>query len=434
MINSKVAPWCIRPLLLGVAALLVACNEGGGNDDDTRIAVAKKTRGSDVRKISMEQAQSLQGAGAQVAATRCYGLAPRDGSSPSPEPEPHGVTLAISPIHLYIHEVHPRDVATAEAQEYTRDISLQGYEQLDCQQPIVWVEELPDAFAEPINPHALQAAGFVTLGNGLPLARDKMPASGNVVFRTAAEWQAAWIGNQAGGGAVEPLPEVDFGKYMVAGIDRIFGAGCEAAGIAKVEQSAAVLTVHTWFAGPPRGAACIPIVAHTNQFVLLPQSSLPVQFISSTVPPSNSILDTQLQLQASLYEDRVGKAGGGSSCTPLAVSFAARAETGAFPAQLKVNAVAVAQNGVTRWLQPASTSETGVAQHTITDSNWLYDVPAGTAGSKSEPVLRGVARGCTSPQFKIDQPVTVLLSVAAADGQAELVANASLDAAAAVTH
>ena len=32
MINSKVAPWCTRPLLLGVAALLVACNEGGGND------------------------------------------------------------------------------------------------------------------------------------------------------------------------------------------------------------------------------------------------------------------------------------------------------------------------------------------------------------------------------------------------------------------
>lgn len=59
---------------------------------------------------------------------------------------------------------------------------------------------------------------------------------------------------------------------------------------------------------------------------------------------------------------------------------------------------------------------------------------AGTPDSKSEPVLRGVARGCTSPQFKIDQPVTVLLSVAAADGQVELAANASLDAAAAVTH
>ena len=434
MINSKVAPWCTRPLLLGVAALLVACNEGGGNDDDTRIAVAKKTRGSDVRKFSTEQAQSLQGAGAQVAATRCYGLAPRDGSSPSPEPEPHGVTLAISPIHLYVHEVHPRDVAAAEAQGYTRDISLQGYEQLDCQQPIVWVEELPDASAEPINPQALQAAGFVTFGSELSLAHDKLPASGDVVFRTAAEWQAAWAGNQAGGGAAAPLPEVDFGKFMVVGIDRVLGTGCEAAGIAKVEQSAAVLTVHTWFAGPPRGAACIPIVAHTNHFVLLPQSTLPVQFSEYPLQAISPSWSWPMQLQVAAVEDRLGKPGVNSSCTPLGVEFAVRVPEAAFPQRFKVNAVAVAQGGVTRWLQPASASETGIAQRLVTDSHWLNDAAPGTPDSKSEPILRGVARGCTSPQFKLGEPVTVLLSVAAADGQAELVATSSLNVLVAVAN
>ena len=286
------------------------------------------------------------------------------------------------------------------------------------------------ASTEPINPQALQAAGFITLGNGLPLARDKMPASGNVVFRTAAEWQAAWVGNQAGGGAAEPLPEVDFGKYMVAGIYRIFGTGGEDAGIAKVEQSAAVLTVHTWFAGPPRGAASIPFVIHKNHFVLLPQSTLPVQFAEHPLQAISPIWDgqLQLQLQATVYEDRTVKISGSTVCTPLVTTFAVLGGAG-FPQQFKVNAVAVAQDGVTRWLQPASASETGVAQHTITDSNWLYDVPAGTAGSKSEPVLRGVARGCTSSRFKLDQPVVVLLSVAASDGQAELVAGATLTAA-----
>lgn len=433
MINSKVAPWCTRPLLLGVAALLVACNEGGGNDDDTRIAVAKKTRGSDVRKISTEQAQSLQGAGAQVAATRCYGLAPRDGSSPSPEPEPHGVTLAISPIHLYVHEVHPRDVAAAEAQGYTRDISLQGYEQLDCQQPIVWVEELPDASTEPINPQALQAAGFVTLGSGLPLARDKIPESGNAVFRTATEWQAAWAGNQAGGGAAEPLPEVDFGKYMVAGIDRVLGTGCEDAGIAKVEQSATALTVHTWFAGPPRGAVCTAMVSRINRFVLLPQSTLPVQFAEHPLQAISPSWSWPLQLQATVSEDRTVKTGGSTVCTPLVTTFAVRGGEG-FPQQFKVNAVAVAQDGVTRWLQPASASETGIAQRLVTDSHWLNDAAPGTPDSKSEPILRGVARGCTSPQFKLGEPVTVLLSVAAADGQAELVATSSLNALVAVAN
>lgn len=291
----------------------------------------------------------------------------------------------------------------------------------------------PASSAEPINPQALQAAGFVTLLTTLP-GFDDLQLPAKLVFRSAAEWQAAWLGSRQQGEASIPAPDVDFDKYMVAGLATLASNGCEATGISRVEQSATAITVHSWVSEPPPAdAACTANVSRISQFVLLPKSSLPVQFVEHPLATAFPAWRLQLPVQATVYEDRTAKTGGSTACTPLVTTFAVRGGAG-LPQQFRVNAVAVAQYGVTRWLQPASASETGVAQHTITDSNWLYDVPAGTAGSKSEPVLRGVARGCTSPQFKIDQPVTVLLSVAAADGQVELAANASLDAAAAVTH
>ena len=167
-------------------------------------------------------------------------------------------------------------------------------------------------------------------------------------------------------------------------------------------------------------------------FALVPRSSSPVQFVEHSWQGANPAWSRQLLAAAAPYENRmpqVTAAGSSPACTQLIVPFAVRGSGAGLPQSLKVNAVAVAQDGVTRWLQPASASETGITQGLISDSSWLQDVASGTAGIRSEPVLRGVARGCTSPQFKLDQPATVLLSVAAADGQAELVAQSTLTAA-----
>lgn len=69
--------------------------------------------------------------------------------------------------------------------------------------------------ADPLN-DAVQVAGFVTLASELiGLGQLQLPA--NLVFRTAAEWQAAWRSRSQG---TEPVPEVDFDKYMVIGIAR----------------------------------------------------------------------------------------------------------------------------------------------------------------------------------------------------------------------
>ena len=285
-----------------------------------------------------------------------------------------------------------------------------------------------DASTDPINPQAVQAAGFATLSTVLPGFQDlQLPA--NLVFRNEAEWQAAWLGRSQPTELRAPAPEVDFNKYMVVGIARE-GGGCDSAGIARVEQSAIALTVHGWFADPPPpGTACTANLVFISHFGLVPRSSLPVQFTEQARSAALPSWHSQLYAQAAPYENRMPQAGSSPACTQLIVPFAVRGSGAGLPQSLKVNAVAVAQDGVTRWLQPASPSETGITQGVITDSNWLQDVAAGTAGIRSEPVLRGVARGCTSSKFKLDQPVTVLLSVAAADGQAELVAQSTLTAA-----
>ena len=176
-------------------------------------------------------------------------------------------------------------------------------------------------------------------------------------------------------------------------------------------------------------AVCTADYRRSTHFVLLPKSTLPVQFVEHLRAEILPAWHAQLYAQAAPYENRMPQAGSSPACTQLIVPFAVRGSGAGLPQSLKVNAVAVAQDGVTRWLQPASASETGITQGVITDSNWLQDVAGGTAGIRSEPVLRGVARGCTSSKFKLDQPVTVLLSVAAADGQAELVAQSTLTAA-----
>lgn len=288
----------------------------------------------------------------------------------------------------------------------------------------------PTASTEPINQQALQAAGFVSLARGLPIAEDKIPASGEMVFRTAAEWQAVWA-RQRPGTEVDTPPQVDFGKFMVVGISGDI-VGCRGIGISKAELSASALTVHRWYGSPPPKELniCPHLMYRDDQLVLVPQSSLPVQFVERKWEEANPAWSPQLHLQAEPYENRMPQAtsNGSPACTQLIVPFAVRAAEGSLPQSLKVNAVAVTQDGVTRWLQPASASETGINQGLISDSDWLHDAAAGAAGIRAEPVLRGVARGCTSPQFKLDQPVRVLLSVAAADGQAELAADATLTA------
>ena len=286
------------------------------------------------------------------------------------------------------------------------------------------------ASVEPINPRALQAAGMVTLRRQLSQITEDMD---QMVIRSAAEWQAIWSGKLAEG---ETVPDVDFDKYMVIGVTAT-GNNCHHIGISDVQPSATALTVHQWHGFPPptlmngRLNICSHLFSRDEHFVLVPQSDLPVQFVDHTWETANPAWLPSLQAQARPYESRMPQIidnNNPTACTELIVPFAVRATNGELPQQLKVNAVGVAQQGVTHWLQPASASETGVAPHLVTDNDWLQDAAAGATGGKVEPVLRGVARGCTSAKFQIDLPVTVLISVGAADGKAEVSTDANLAA------
>lgn len=265
---------------------------------------------------------------------------------------------------------------------------------------------------------AVQAAGFVTLAKDI-YGLDNLQLPAILVFRTAAEWRAAWLSRSQG---TEPVPEVDFEKYMVIGIARQGTSGCDGVGIARIEQSASALTVHGWFADPPPpGTGCTAVYPVNNHFVLAPRSSLPVQFTEQVRSAALPAWGLKLEAKATAYENRTGgvivnvdrPADRSSTCNPLTVSFDIRATDGNLPQQLKVNAVAVAQYGVTYWLQPTRASDTAIVQSLSPDN-------------RPEPVLRGTVGACTSPQLNVDSPVNVLLSVATADGRMELSADATL--------
>lgn len=399
----------LRSALLGLVALLAACNDDNGGDDE-RVAVGKKM-GTEFIKLSptaRNQAQALQAAGVQVSAMRCYEpLATPDSAQAGSSV--HG----IPPAYLFVYDIPARDVAAARVLGFEPEVSLQGYRQFaDCLQPMEWVEELPDASAEPINPQALQAAGFVTLASEV-MGFDNLKLPANLVFRTAAEWQAAWLGRSQG---TEPVPEVDFDKYMVIGVARQGINGCDGIGVARIEQSASALIVHGWFADPPGPTIlCTANYTVNNHFVLVPRSTLPVQFTEQVRSAALPAWGLKLQAKATAYENRSGgvivnidrPSDPGKSCNPLTVSFDVRAADGNLPQQLKVNAVTVAQYGLTHWLQPIKASDTGIVQSLSPDN-------------QPEPVLRGVVNACTSPQFSVGSPVIVRLSVATADGQVEL--------------
>lgn len=265
---------------------------------------------------------------------------------------------------------------------------------------------------------AVQAAGFVTLASEI-MGFDKLKLPANLVFRTTAEWQAAWLGRSQG---TERVPEVDFNKYMVIGVARQGINGCDGVGVARIEQSASALIVHSWLADPPGPSIlCTANYPVNNHFVLVPRSTLPVQFTEQVRSAALPAWGLKLQAKATAYENRTGgvivnidrPSDPGKSCNPLTVSFDVRAADGNLPQQLKVNAVAVAQYGLTHWLQPVKASDIAIAQSLSPDN-------------QPEPVLRGVVNACTSPQFNLGSPVIVLLSVATADGQMELSADATL--------
>lgn len=276
--------------------------------------------------------------------------------------------------------------------------------------------EVPPEVAPPINPEAVKAAGFITLVP--PSGRGAFVERENLVIRNPAEWQALWTKYVAALGWAEPLPEVDFTQFMVLGIVRSGPNGCYGAGIEKVEQSASAVTVNLWFhddTGP--GGACPAVPSDDVHLVLVPQSSLPVQFVERTRPVFQIDWGNgRPALQVVPYLQSFKPGTGNPACAQLVVPFALRnadyQQIGEqlFPSQLKVNAVGVVQEGKIRWLQPLA-GPTDVTRHWITDSDWLHDTSAGATGSKFERVLRGEARACAPAGLRLDQPVDVIFSL-----------------------
>lgn len=143
-----------------------------------------------------------------------------------------------------------------------------------------------------------------------------------------------------------------------------------------------------------------------------------------------------LRAQASAWEDRMPRVvlpGESPTCTPLIVAFAIRAGASGFPPGLTAESVSVSRPGSMTWVAPVSRGETGLTPRWVNETDWmslLGTTEGGApAGRVQEQVLAGVARGCSSRDFKEGDELLVGVKVVAPGGESTVLARAELSAA-----
>ena len=153
----------------------------------------------------------------------------------------------------------------------------------------------------------------------------------------------------------------------------------------------------------------------------------------NTSPPENQAL----RAQANVWENRMPRAEipgmVEQPCTSLIVSFSLRAGTPGFPPGITAQSVTLSKPGVPMWQTPVSNTETGLTTRWVNDSDWISNVGSldGTPppGRRSEQVLYGVARGCSTPNFQPGDELLVGVRVAVAGQDSVVLYRAKLTAA-----
>lgn len=148
--------------------------------------------------------------------------------------------------------------------------------------------------AEPIEAHAARPSDSQpTTAKSPPsgLVRVSLPVTdwagdaGQHVGRNTSEWASTWAVIQSLEAAAPPLAGVDFNQHMLVGVTDAYGgcSGSIAITHAALETAAqgSEWVVHFQLrdTGAPPGTLCSDDMKPVADFILLPQSALPVRFI-----------------------------------------------------------------------------------------------------------------------------------------------------------
>lgn len=103
------------------------------------------------------------------------------------------------------------------------------------------------------------------------------------VVKEATRWKAIWL--EHAGKSTVPLPEVDFSKELV--IVTAMGqrpTGGYSIQIAKVETAAGKVKVYVQRKSPAKGSMTIQVLTAPFEFVAIPKTDLPVEFLEMDKP------------------------------------------------------------------------------------------------------------------------------------------------------
>lgn len=115
-------------------------------------------------------------------------------------------------------------------------------------------------------------------------------------------------------------------------------------------------------------------------------------------------------------------------CISLIVGFSIRSGSSGFPSGISAKSMTLFKPGAQAWETPVSISETGLTTRWVSDSDWVSLVGSADGnrptGWRTEQVLSGVARGCSTPDFQEGDELLVGVNVDAA-GESSMVVSAA---------
>ena len=123
------------------------------------------------------------------------------------------------------------------------------------------------------------------------LVRVSLPVSdwtgddGQHVVRNTSDWASVWTAIQWLDGGAPPLTHVDFKQHMLVGVTSSYGGCGGSITITNAEQLVApqgdewVVQFQRRDVATPSGTVCTDDIKPVADFILLPQSALPVRFV-----------------------------------------------------------------------------------------------------------------------------------------------------------
>ena len=93
---------------------------------------------------------------------------------------------------------------------------------------------------------------------------------GQYIFRTDAEWQAAWDARGSSAEPPAPTPIVDFQRFVLVGFSAGMSGGCKGLRVNNASRLSNAYAVQYEVISAPPTVACGGVASHLLAFILLP--------------------------------------------------------------------------------------------------------------------------------------------------------------------